>query len=474
MDLKIASLNVNSIANCGRRNALHKFLIDSKIDICLVQETKVDADIKFNFLNYNILRNDLHRGKCGTAIFIKNHIPIRNHTKYSDCFHANSVDALLNGKWTNFTACYFPPGLNVNEECFKKFFLAHINSFLGGDFNGRHEKFGDVSSNIYGQHIFNIIHQMNGSILNPPSPTCFRGIHGSFIDKFINFTNNIPNNNISLLPSFSDHFAILTRIPLTVPYTETARKIKNYNLADIQKINTYIELNTKRMVIPLHENLKKSQIEDIVAEYDTIVKNAINKFTPTANFNAKSRVILSTSTRRLQAECKALQRKLVRNHPMQHYTKTIIINKIRHLRIMIKNASSHDTASYFTNVYNNVANTQDAFKTIKNFTGHKRREQISGVIYTDDSKINSICGGQNITDALGQHFAKNHNLTSNLTSSMDNIVGRDCHLLECTETNIVFDDRIGPFINDATVVNLIELMTLYPPICKIYLLLLRR
>lgn len=101
--IKILSCNVDSIVSFNRRADLHDMLLNNNIDIGLIQETKLDDGIKFCLAGYNVFRNDFKRGQAGTAIFIKNSIPYRNH------FFSNSINVLINNNWEKFTSCYCPP-----------------------------------------------------------------------------------------------------------------------------------------------------------------------------------------------------------------------------------------------------------------------------------------------------------------------------------------------------------------------------
>lgn len=55
MVLTVASLNVDSIVSFSRRVELGAFLGANMIDICLIQETKLDSGFNFKINNYNTL-----------------------------------------------------------------------------------------------------------------------------------------------------------------------------------------------------------------------------------------------------------------------------------------------------------------------------------------------------------------------------------------------------------------------------------
>lgn len=174
MALKVVSLNVDSIVFRGRRDALLRFIYENKIDICLAQETKLDSNFKFNFVDFCILRNDDIRGRAGTAIIINKRIKIRNIRTYNDIFHSVTCDFYFNNNWHPISSCYFPPGRNVTINDFNNFFTNHSNGLMVGDFNGRHTSYGDISNNFYGNQMIASLQNFEFRILNPPSPTCLK------------------------------------------------------------------------------------------------------------------------------------------------------------------------------------------------------------------------------------------------------------------------------------------------------------
>lgn len=279
MDLSIVSLNVDSIVHFNRRILFENFIRENKIDICLAQETKLDDKIKFNFLGYNIIRGDDIRGRCGTAIILRSCIPIRNPAFYNDVFQSTSIEIYVNNSWAKISSVYFPPGRCVDRKTFDNFFDKHQKSLLGGDFNGRNTLFGDYSSNMYGILLGDSISLRGGYILNPPSPTCYHSINGSFIDKFINLNSPIIVSNITLVASFSDHAGIRVSAPHTIP-SSTITKNLNFDLANMEKINCFLKLSLKRIVLPLHENLDENQLGAVTAEFNDIIGRAIKKFVP--------------------------------------------------------------------------------------------------------------------------------------------------------------------------------------------------
>lgn len=87
MELRVASLNIDSIVNLNRRAELISSLQINRIDICLIQETKSDNKIKLRIPGYNVLRNDTIRGRAGTAIILRDYFNFRNHLRFCGRFY---------------------------------------------------------------------------------------------------------------------------------------------------------------------------------------------------------------------------------------------------------------------------------------------------------------------------------------------------------------------------------------------------
>lgn len=71
--LKMVSINVNSIVSNERRYNLINFIKNKKIDIAMINETKLKDKHKIYFKDYNIIRSDRasHNGGGGHCNSVK-------------------------------------------------------------------------------------------------------------------------------------------------------------------------------------------------------------------------------------------------------------------------------------------------------------------------------------------------------------------------------------------------------------------
>lgn len=95
MSVVVISLNVNSIVYSGRRAQLDDFLSRNHGDVILLQETKLDDAVRLRIDGYSIFRTNVRRGWGGTALLIRNDIPVRNVNCKRAPYIATSAEILI-------------------------------------------------------------------------------------------------------------------------------------------------------------------------------------------------------------------------------------------------------------------------------------------------------------------------------------------------------------------------------------------
>lgn len=411
----------------------------------MLQETKCDNALKFNLSNFYIIRNDDIRGRCGTAICISKNLRFRDAVCYNDIFQSISCKIKTDSGWHTISSCYFPPRSGVDINTFKRFFDTHKNRLLFGDFNARHISYGDVSSNLYGELLGEMLNCYNLKIFNPPTPTCYASVNGSFIDKIISANSGLHFNTIKLLPSFSDHAGLCVNVGGNAEIVRHPIRFAYDRINDVG-FNKYIGAQIQKIYVPIDANLSADGIDAVLGKFNSIIESGIKRFVPARKLDSNILFKLSPQTRALQELCKNLQRKLFRNNNMQFFTKNVIVNKIRLLKIMIRNSCNADTAAAFSEIYDRVEDTREVFSVVKRYTSHKKVEAMGGTLFSDDTKNHFYTGVEDISNAIGENFQINHNLTNNFDSIHSEIVNRDNRLLENTNTIITFGGNITPKI----------------------------
>lgn len=443
MSYKIISLNVDSVVRANRKTLLKEFIDETTGDIILLQETKLDNTLKLQIHNYNVFRCDIKRGWGGVALIVKNHIPVRNVFCIRTPFHAIFIECKIKDTWQRFCSCYIPHKITDISLNFNNFFAKYPDTIFGGDFNSRHHSFGDVSSNLYGIGLVDSATTLRFKILNPPGPTCFASVNGSFIDKFIFTNSSTVSSEISLLPSFSDHSGILIEIPGAPPnQCSSTQQNKMFHRANIVGINKSLQHKLSSLDIPTFSNLTDDNCEHIATSFDHFMKNTIDKYVPSNKLH-RHKIILSPATRALQQKSKSLQRKLHRDQGLTPlFEKQRILCELRLIKTMILNSVNSETSKFFTNKYNAVQSNRDAYRVIKNFSGHKRKALINGSLATDSTKTQFISGNDNIANLLADRFESNHRLTHTQQSVDDTSATAAADNLRLSNAQIVFSHDI--------------------------------
>lgn len=366
-EIRIISLNVNSIVGRGKRLLLENFIGENPAEIYLIQETKLKSNYKFRIPNFNIFRNDTMDNSGGTAILVDENIPIREFKIYRQIFEATFIEIKLHF-WLRVASIYWPPGRILPTNELDDFFNTNIPSIYGGDFNARHPSFGDYSSNAYGEALAG---RVGIKILNPTLPTCYKTERGSYIDKFLFHNTNLIHSEILNIGSFSDHDAIMIKIPtnkleLNMVHTPT----RDFNNTNMNRLNTYIERKIAELNLGHNENYDNESLENLAQNFNSIMREAVKRHVPLQR--PIKRNLASSTTLALQNHCKKLQRKLFRLGPIGAFaTRQTIIRELKLIRSMLINSINSDARLHYNNAFNVIQGNISAYRVIRRFTDTK-------------------------------------------------------------------------------------------------------
>lgn len=159
-NLKILSINVNSIIANQRRASLYQAIKKHNPDIVFISETKLNSSHVITFKDYNIVRNDRkNKEGGGTAIIIRKNIPYKKidlsntttnqlleHTILKIKIKSNSYLYLIAAYATCGSQKEFIPDLN---NLFNQLKLDNENNFfiLAGDLNAKHTSWLNQNNN---------------------------------------------------------------------------------------------------------------------------------------------------------------------------------------------------------------------------------------------------------------------------------------------------------------------------------------
>lgn len=451
MDLRLISLNVNSIVAYRRKYLLNDFISKNPAHIYFLQETKFGPNHSYSHPSFSTLSSSNRSGCGGVAIMVHGGFRIRNLFRVSGMIDAVFVDVCVGDEWISFGSVYVHPNC-ADLDPLALALAARHQFVIGGDLNARDPSFGDGANNRLGGLLIELTTDKGYNLFSPPLPTCFHAPDGSYIDKFMaDATPPYPFSPIETIPSFSDHFAISMTVhcPSLDLTVKSGFKLRQFNLVNVTRMNRFLEEELDALRIPTDADLPHGDLERISGQVSDIFSRAVDRFVPSTVVRTNG-ILLSFATLSVLRRYHSAQRRLHRNIRRGTWSPTLdsIRVEIRLLRQMALNSIGCDLGHHYQNAMANTVSTRHAHRTIRTHTSYRRRDRCPAVIYTDEAKTASIAGNGAVADQFRHHFLRNHLLTVDDVSEMDDRVGRCCTALSNTSLTIPFSPRVNPAILD--------------------------
>lgn len=446
----IIALNVNSVKCYGRRVALELFLSQHKADIIFLSETNLKPSNTFHVSNYSVFRHDRTASNGGgVAILLNQFVKTRNIRKFSGVIEAISIEAFLDNQWILLISIYIPPpranssALNVSH--FANIFNTNLPVIAGGDLNARHVNHGDISNNHCGISLHSFINNSEFHLISPISPTCFRSEHGSFIDHFIISRDFFPFKiSASVLPSFSDHFAIIINHSFTnLNSTRQCRTFRAFNFTNVGKMNSFLNRSLDQLSIPTNANLSHNELEAIANRFQDIFVETVERFVPVISIPTGT-IFLSTQTRAINRERRRIGNILCK----KRFTSQLpmLRSNLRMLNTMFMASLKNDLCSAYRNILLDTKHNRNIYELAKRVKFRQNRPDIGNISLVNSNGENAASIFE-INEALASHFESSHGLTFDTSSEFDTIVESSVADLHETDFLIPFNATITPNIN---------------------------
>jgi len=120
---------------------LELFLVNQRIDICLIAETHFTKETVMRLRGYKVYHTPHPSNKCrgGSAVIIKENIKHPEEINFSEIIQATTIRIHTKKLQCNISAVYSPPRHNIMVEDYIEFLQSLGNRFVaGGDFNSKH------------------------------------------------------------------------------------------------------------------------------------------------------------------------------------------------------------------------------------------------------------------------------------------------------------------------------------------------
>ena len=264
-NIKIGHLNVNSVRN---KFLAIKELIQDKVDICFLSETKIDESFpnqQFHINGYKLFRRDRNKYGGGLLLYVKENIPCKLLQNPTDMELLILEFSIKNIKWLCI-GLYRPP--NENE----KYFIENLMKILNQQscLYDRTVLIGDFNLTTQNKNLEILMNTFDLETLIK-EPTCFQSENASCIDLILTNKKETFKNSKVFEVGISDHHSfIITSLKMALvkgnAKTKLYRKYKDFNIENFQKdltenlkndANYYNFHKTFLKILDKHAPLKK-------------------------------------------------------------------------------------------------------------------------------------------------------------------------------------------------------------------------
>lgn len=271
--LRLGQWNANGI--CLKWDELKDFILEHKIDVMAVCETKLNDSINLSMPGYTITRKDRNRQGGGVMIICKGDIKHHELTTQTTSFETIGIK-LDNGQC--IFSSYAPPQTTININDLNNIFKTSKDVIMMGDLNAKHRTWGNLSYNKNGVTISNFVASKPITILEPGKPTTrpHNNNKPSTID--IALAKNLKElPEVTALDELnSDHLPITIDFDTQNPLTKDSCQRLNLRKINWDKFREKLQNN-------LEINNKLDTIEEIDKAVETITKvisDAMNQSAP--------------------------------------------------------------------------------------------------------------------------------------------------------------------------------------------------
>ena len=320
-ELKIIHWNANGFRN--HKLEFFQYLVDNKIHIACLNETKLNPNIRISHTDYHIIRLDKVNesiSKGGVAIIVHKSVKFELMSSFdTEIVEALGLQLRLRGINLKVISVYFTGTSRDHDyDAYRRDIrrlTQYSNSIILGDLNSKHHSWGCLRSNRAGNTLYHEYCQNDFEICFPDQPTYFPGRPRlpSVLDIMLK-TSSLAHEPLEVVDDLrSDHLPILLKINTFDQNFFNHNLFPNYSMTrwDIYqtKINDNLDLSnyqTSRLTC-------KQDIDNSVLEIETLIKNALNDSVPLTPRRRQENILTDEiKTRRVQI--RLYQRNGFRHH----------------------------------------------------------------------------------------------------------------------------------------------------------------
>lgn len=416
--LRFLTFNVRSLTDISRQIDLKDTLHLNRIDIGFIQECHLKRNKKIKLDRYNFICDN---SPLGVAVVIRNQIgydrvflnDVGIHVSLVQIEFSNNNKFLIGSLYVqcNYPAQKLEADLSKLIQLCKSF----DGFILGGDLNSKSPVWGDHLENSNGKILRNWLEDNSLDVVRicDSSPSYPNGL--SYLDHFLVsphlLNRNVPNFEISTLPSFSDHFPI--KLSLRVDHPELLMRIprtytsyKDTNWAEfIQDINDA----SCRLLPSSPSNLENYEIDDLINNFNTSFTTIHNSHSKQISVNGE-KFPLSEKTKKLykikhlwQKELKKIFHR-IGNRTNSEYN--VLSKQIQLLKIIIKESVNIEEAQRFNKKLQDIKPGPSAFRKIYQITGKTKAPFCQQLVRNNNTITNSLDIAQQFQEFYSDTFCQ--------------------------------------------------------------------
>lgn len=212
----------------SKKHETMAFLQRENVDIMIIGETWLKANIQLKIPNYITYRSDrILQPHGGTAILIKKHIP-HTYLQTRQCQVENTIIEINTREGPlKIISAYCTPNKNLTAQDLETLLAPNEKTVLLGDLNAKNTNWGCNTTNRSGQTLLEFFQNQNIQLHIPDTPTHYQATgRPEILDIGISNNTNMDLRLEVMEDLSSDHNPIVIEIPVhEKPPEETIKKI---------------------------------------------------------------------------------------------------------------------------------------------------------------------------------------------------------------------------------------------------------
>lgn len=404
-NLTLSTWNANGLSN--KKAQLIQFLQDHKIDIMLLNETKLTNRDKLKITGYNTVRKDRQNNirAGGVAMLIRNEVPYQLINTDDNNSTIEHITIKLKDD-TYITSVYNQPRNNYSRQDMLKLLDVGQKVLLIGDLNAKHTTWNNRQNNRNGNTLFDISHICPILIMHPNNHTHFpaNGSQPTTIDIIVNKNVTAITNPETLQDLDSDHDPLVMQLSQQT-INDTIRHIviwKKVNWSDFRNtLDRHININNRILT---------------AAQIDEEVVNLTNAIQIAQKRHCKKIVVkaikdkLPSRILELIAEKRRARKKWQRTGLQQD--KNVWSQLARIVRESIKEHTNNTWSNKLSKLSHRDNSLWKLTKALKNtWKSIPSLKRNNDVLMTDEGKA----------EAIASHFQEVHHLDQQMSNEQETI-----------------------------------------------------